>query len=172
MNGLLIDDDEMFLRTLQKSLQRRGIDTRVALDIGTALENARAQSFDFALVDLKIGRESGLRLIEPLKATRPEMRVVIMTGYASIATTVEAIKAGADDYLVKPVSIEAILRVLSEDSPPAPEQEESMVPLGRVEWEHIQQALRETDGNISAAARLLGMHRRTLQRKLGKRPVK
>lgn len=171
MNGLLIDDDELFARTLQKSLQRRQIETVLAHDIGAALEHARSRSFDFALVDLKIGKESGLRLIEPLKAARPQMLVVIMTGYASVATTVEAIKAGADDYLVKPVSIDAILRVLAEESPPPPETDEGMIPLGRLEWEHIQQALRETDGNISAAARLLGVHRRTLQRKLGKRPA-
>jgi two-component system response regulator RegA len=95
----------------------------------------------------------------------------MMTGYASVATAVEAIKAGADDYLLKPVSADAILRALTDDPAVAGDETENMIPLGRLEWEHIQQALRATDGNISAAARLLGVHRRSLQRKLAKRPA-
>ena len=173
MIGLLVDDDALFVSTLQRSLKRRGIETVTATDGAGALAEARGRAFDFVLVDLKIGKESGLRLIAPLKAVRKEMRVVMMTGYASVATAVDAIKAGADDYLLKPVSVDAILRVLADDPAPAGEpvdQDESMIPLGRLEWEHIQQALRETQGNISAAARLLGVHRRSLQRKLMKRP--
>jgi two-component system response regulator RegA len=170
MIGLLVDDDALFLRTLQRSLQRRGIDAITAPDTESALNAAREYAFDFALLDLKIGKESGLRLIEPLKAIRAETRVVMMTGYASVATAVEAIKAGAYDYLLKPVSVDAILRVLADDTPPPAEESDSMLPLGRLEWEHIHQALRTTDGNISAAARLLGVHRRSLQRKLAKRP--
>jgi two-component system response regulator RegA len=171
--GLLVDDDALFLRTLQRSLKRRDIESVTAADVESALAAARAQPLDFALVDLKIGKESGLRLIEPLKIIRAQMRVVMMTGYASVATAVEAIKAGADDYLLKPVSVDAILRVLADD-PPSPAEEadaDAMIPLGRLEWEHIQQALRATDGNISAAARMLGVHRRSLQRKLTKRPA-
>lgn len=170
MNGLLVDDDALFVRTLQRALERRGIQASAASDGTAALELARQAPFDFALVDLKIGKESGLRLIAPLKEIRPGMRVVMMTGYASVATAVEAIKAGADDYLLKPVSVDAILRALT-DEPAAPgAEEDSMIPLGRLEWEHIQQALRATDGNISATARLLGVHRKSLQRKLAKRP--
>jgi two-component system response regulator RegA len=171
MIGLLVDDDELFLRTLQRSLQRRDITAVTAPDAETALAAARQQPFDFALVDLKIGKESGLRLIAPLKAVRAEMRVIMMTGYASVATAVEAIKAGADDYLLKPVSLEAILRVLADEPATEETEADAMIPLGRLEWEHIQQALRATDGNISAAARLLGVHRRSLQRKLAKRPA-
>lgn len=171
MIGLLVDDDALFLRTLQRSLQRREIEAVTAVDIESALAAARGQPLDFALVDLKIGKESGLRLIEPLKVIRAEMRVVMMTGYASVATAVEAIKAGADDYLLKPVSVDAILRVLADDPPSPAEETDAMIPLGRLEWEHIQQALRATDGNISAAARILGVHRRSLQRKLAKRPA-
>lgn len=170
MNGLLVDDDALFLRTLQRALLKRGIQAVTAEDTAAALEAAKAAPLDFALVDLKIGKESGLRLIGPLKEIRREMRVVMMTGYASVATAVEAIKAGADDYLLKPVSVEAILRVLTDMAEPAPEEDDSMIPLGRLEWEHIQQALRATDGNISAAARMLGVHRRSLQRKLAKKP--
>jgi two-component system, response regulator RegA len=170
VNGLLVDDDAMFLRALQAALLKRGVSSATAADPDAAMQLARQSSFDFALLDLRIGKESGLRLIAPLKAVQPGMRIVLMTGFASVATAVEAIKLGADDYLLKPVSAETILRALAEDSHPAAEDDEKMVPLGRLEWEHIQQALRATDGNVSAAARLLGMHRRSLQRKLAKRP--
>lgn len=170
MRGLLIDDDALFLRTLHRSLQRHGIECEIATSSREALAHVTAQFFDFALVDLKLGKDSGLRLIGPLKSVRENMRIVIMTGYASVATAVEAVKAGAHDYLLKPVRVDAILRALA-DEPPVSEERESMTPLGRLEWEHIQQALRETDGNISAAARLLGIQRRSLQRKLAKRPA-
>jgi two-component system response regulator RegA len=170
VKGLLVDDDALFLRTLQRALLRRGIDAVTASDTHAALELARAGALDFALLDLKIGKESGLRLIAPFKEICPAARVVMMTGYASVATAVEAIKAGADDYLLKPVSVDAILRVLSDEAEAAPEKDDAMIPLSRLEWEHIQQALRATDGNISAAARLLGVQRRSLQRKLAKRP--
>jgi two-component system, response regulator RegA len=170
MNGLLVDDDALFARTLQRALERRGIQSSTASDCASALELARQAPFDFALVDLKIGKESGLRLIAPLKEVRNAMRVVMMTGYASVATAVEAIKAGADDYLLKPVSVDAILRVLTDEAAASTGEEETMIPLGRLEWEHIQQALRATDGNISATARLLGVHRKSLQRKLAKKP--
>lgn len=173
--GLLIDDDALYLRTLQRSLARRGIDTVTATDAASALALAAAAPPDFALVDLKLGADSGLNLIQPLRALRPDMRILLVTGYASVATAVEAIKRGADDYLPKPATLAMILRALELETVtadndhvlPAPE---TMTPLQRLEWEHIQQALSETDGNISAAARLLGMHRRSLQRKLGKRP--
>lgn len=170
MNGLLIDDDELYARTLQRSLARRGIDTRIALDAGQALALARELPPDFALVDLKLGESSGLQLIEPLRALRQDMRILLVTGYASVATAVESIKRGADDYLPKPASLSSILRALGVEKAEAAEPEDTMTPLHRLEWEHIQQALAETDGNISAAARLLGMHRRSLQRKLLKRP--
>jgi len=174
MNGLLVDDDELFARTLQRALARREIVTHIATSAEAALQLAQTSVFDFALVDLKIAHDSGLQLIAPLKAMQRRMRIVMMTGYASVATTVEAIKRGADDYLVKPVGVEAVLRALESDAETEPEPEagsgDAMLPLNRVEWEHIQQALRQTDGNISAAARMLGVHRRSLQRKLSKRP--
>jgi two-component system, response regulator RegA len=178
MIGLLVDDEALFLRQLQRSLERHEIQSVGAASAAEALEAARVTAFDFALVDLKIGKDSGLRLIAPLKALRKDMRVVMMTGYASVATAVEAIKAGADDYLLKPVTVEHILRAIMDEpraDEPAdqtePADEDAMIPLSRIEWEHIQQALRATDGNISAAARLLGVHRRSLQRKLAKRPL-
>src|SRR5688572_31104704 len=134
MRGLLIDDDALFLQTLQRSLQRRGIECLTASDSQAALAIARDQRLDFALVDLKIGKESGLRLIEPLRKLRGEMRIVIMTGYASVATAVEAVKAGAHDYLLKPVSVEGILRVLADETHADPGGKGSLIPQWRLEW--------------------------------------
>jgi len=168
MNGLLIDDDEVYARILQRSLQRRGLQVRIAHDAASALALVEAEAPDFALVDLKIGASSGLDLIAPLRAARADMQIVLVTGYASVATAVEAIKRGADNYLPKPVTAEALLRALNDE--PAAEEVDTMTPLSRLEWEHIQQAMLACDGNVSAAARLLGMHRRSLQRKLAKRP--
>lgn len=168
--GLLVDDDPLYLRALQRSLARRGIETVTATDIGSALEAAARELPDFALVDLRLEGESGLQLIGPLRAGRPDMRILLITGYASVATAVEAIKRGADNYLLKPVTVDALLRALDSEAAAEVSLEPTMTPLSRLEWEHIQQALADTDGNISAAARLLGMHRRSLQRKLAKRP--
>jgi two-component system response regulator RegA len=174
--GLLVDDDTLYLRTLQRSLARREIETVVASDAASAIALARNALPDFALIDLKLGGDSGLTLIQPLRAIKADMRILLVTGYASIATAVEAIKLGADDYLPKPANVPTILRALGEedDEPPYSDDEdnamEMMTPLSRLQWEHIQQALHETGGNVSAAARLLGMHRRSLQRKLTKRP--
>lgn len=169
MNGLLVDDDVLYAQTLQRSLARRGVDLRIAHDAASALAQARERRPDFVLLDLKLGRESGLALIEPLRMLGGEVRIVLMTGYASVATAVDAIKRGADDYLAKPITAEALLRTLRGETAET-QAEATMTPLARLEWEHIQQALKETDGNIAAAARLLGMHRRSLQRKLAKRP--
>lgn len=181
MKGLLVDDDTLYLDALRRALQRRGIECEIAPDAATALAVAARIAPDFALVDLKLGEASGLSLIEPLRAIRADMRILLVTGYASIATAVEAIKRGADDYLPKPVSADTLQRILLDAALAAPAapadpgddasiESPTMIPLHRLEWEHIQQALNETGGNISATARLLGMHRRSLQRKLAKRP--
>lgn len=173
-SGLIVDDDETYAATLQRSLARRGIEARTVGSVRQALDLALQQAPAFALVDLKLGVESGLQLIRPLRELRADMRIVLVTGYASVATAVDAIKRGADDYLPKPASVSAILAAIGVDAPdaaPVPAQApDTMMPLRRLEWEHIQQALNDTGGNISATARLLGMHRRSLQRKLGKRP--
>jgi two-component system, response regulator RegA len=168
--GLLVDDNLLYLQTLQRSLQKRGFETVVAQHVDEALARARELRPAFALVDLRLGEESGLDLIAPLKAIREDMRILLVTGYASIATAVEAIKRGAHHYLMKPVTADAIVQALFEEHSQGTEPERTMIPLARVEWEHIQQALSETQGNISAAARLLGAHRRSLQRKLAQRP--
>lgn len=152
--GLLVDDDTLYLRTLQRSLARRGVETLTATDAASALSIARSALPDFALIDLKLGNDSGLNLIQPLREIRTDMRILLVTGYASIATAVEAIKLGADDYLPKPANIPTIMRALGEedDELPEPDEEETaqemMTPLSRLQWEHIQQALHETGGNV------------------------
>lgn len=174
MHALLLDDDDLYLRTLARALQRRGLEVHAARQPGEALRCARERQPDFAVIDLKLaeGDGTGLELIAPLRAAAPRMRIVLVTGYASVATAVEAIKRGADDYLPKPASVHAILRAATGETVAGAEEPVAMTPLARIEWEHIQQALQETKGNVSAAARLLGMHRRSLQRKLAKRPVR
>ncbi len=169
-DGLLVDDNLLYLRTLQRSLRKRGFETALAQHAQEALDLARMHQPQFALVDLRLGEESGLDLIEPLKAVREDMRILLVTGYASIATAVEAIKRGAHHYVMKPATADAMIRALFEERAEGAEPESTMIPLARVEWEHIQQALSETRGNVSAAARLLGTHRRSLQRKLARRP--
>lgn len=172
MRGLLLDDDEQYRATLARALRRREFEVYTAASAAEALQLAHQHQPDFALVDLKLadGDGTGLDLIAPLRAAVPSMRIILVTGYSSVATAVEAIKRGADDYLPKPASVEMILRAVA-GAATLPDEPVSMTPLARIEWEHIQQALAETQGNVSAAARLLGMHRRSLQRKLGKRPA-
>jgi len=172
---LLVDDDEVFTRVLARALGHRGFDVAIAHDAAGALAEVQRRPPQHIVLDLKLGADSGLALIPQLLAAVPGVRVLLLTGYASIATAVEAIKRGAHDYLAKPVDADAVVRALTEDdgdedaallAPDAPP------PLKRLEWEHIQRVLIECEGNISEAARRLGLHRRTLQRKLAKRPVR
>lgn len=170
---LLVDDEEVFCEILSRSLTREGYRVESASDINSALAKLDDNHFDFAVVDLRIGEESGLSLVKKLNEQSPETLIVMLTGYASITTAVEAIKLGATHYLTKPTEVEDIIaafgKVQGDDQvKPA----ENPLSVQRMEWEHIQKILQEHDGNISAAARAMGMHRRTLQRKLQKRPVK
>jgi len=171
---LIIEDDPGFNALLVRTLERRGRTARGALSTPAALALAGELAPGRVVLDLNLGGASGLALIPALLAIRPDCRIVVLTGYASIATAVDAIKLGAVQYLAKPVEIEAILAALdSDDGPdlelPAPDEPLS---VDRLEWEHIQRVLSENDGNISGTARALKMHRRTLQRKLAKRPVR
>lgn len=170
---LLVDDDLTFCRVLAKALEKRGFDVFTATEIATGLELANDHHPDYAVIDLRIGHESGLELVEKLHVQHPSLRMLMLTGYASIATAVEAIKLGAVHYLTKPASVDDILQALQrEHGDTAVSPAENPVSVKRLEWEHLQKVLLEHDGNISAAARALNMHRRTLQRKLAKRPVK
>ncbi len=171
---LIIDDDVIFNAVLVRTLERRGHPARGAADPVAALAVAAEISPVRVVLDLNLNGSSGLALIPQLLAINPACRIVVLTGYASITTAVDAIKLGAVQYLAKPVEIEAILAAFESDDDPDLEMVAPDEPLSvdRLEWEHIQRVLNENDGNISATARALKMHRRTLQRKLSKRPVR
>lgn len=172
MQLLLIEDDAAFARTLARILGRRGHTTHIADTPADASRAVREQSFDAALLDLRLGDANGLTLIEPLLAQQPDLRILVLTGYASIATAIDAIKRGAFNYLPKPATASEILAALEMDTEPgAAPQASARTSLRRLEWEHIQHVLAANDYNISATARALDMHRRTLQRKLAKKPV-
>lgn len=170
---LVIDDDAVFAATLARSLARRGARTEIAGSTAQALAMLSTFEPSHAVLDLKLGAENGLTTLRELLLRRPGLRVLLLTGYASLATAVEAIKLGASNYLAKPVDAQAVLAALGDGGEPSstPAPDDRGPSLKRLEWEHIQRVLAECEGNISAAARRLGLHRRTLQRKLGKRPV-
>ena len=169
---LLVDDDTVFTGVMTRGLQRRGF-TVLACASG---EEAVAQCADFdpshILLDLNMPGTSGLIALPLLLAEAPAARLVVLTGYSSIATAVEATKAGAVNYLCKPASIDEILAAFSDSRESRGEVAAEPISVERLEWEHIQRVLQDNDGNISATARSLGMHWRTLQRKLQKRPVR
>jgi len=170
---LLVDDDALYCTVLGDALRKRDYAVYTAHDLTTALQLAREQQPEFAVVDLRIGSESGLELVKQLAAMDENTRTIMLTGYASIATAVEAIKLGAVHYLTKPANADEIVAALQRaegDISVAPS--EQPLSVRRLEWEHLQKVLLEHNGNISAAARALKMHRRTLQRKLAKHPVK
>ena len=173
---LLVDDDAVFVQVLTRALGARGFEVAGAHNGNEALIRCADFQPRFIVLDLKLGAERGLALIPRLIVARPGVRILLLTGYASIATAVEAIKRGAHDYLAKPVDADQVVQALlgpSSAQTTAPEQlPDAPPPLKRLEWEHIQRVLAECDGNISEAARRLGLHRRTLQRKLAKRPVR
>lgn len=174
MQLLIIDDDAVFTRTLSRALERIGHAVTVAHDPSSAMVCARQQCFDAAVVDLRLAEHSGLALIGPLADAAPDMRILMLTGYASIATAIQAIKKGADNYLPKPASAREILAALATESEEIDDDsgaDSRPTSWRRLEWEHIQQVLIDHDHNISATARALNMHRRTLQRKLAKKPV-
>lgn len=171
---LVVEDDEMFARVICRAMQQRNFDTEHAESADAALLKMQSHHFDFAVLDLNLGGHSSLPLILPLKQAFPSIRILVLTGYASIATAVDAIKLGADNYLAKPADADEILAALVGDSTHAKHENgdiQEPMSVRRLEWEHIQKVLKENDGNISQTARQLKMHRRTLQRKLQKRPV-
>jgi two-component system response regulator RegA len=170
---LLVDDDELYCRVLGEALNKRGYEVITARDLAAALQLARTREPEYAVVDLRIGSESGLELVRELAELDENTRIVMLTGYASVATAVEAIKLGAVHYLAKPANADEVIAALQRtegDAGVSPAENPPSV--RRLEWEHLQKVLVEHGGNVSAAARALKMHRRTLQRKLAKRPVK
>lgn len=170
---LIVDDDITFCQVLARAFTRRGFECSIAHDTEQGAILARQVKPAQAVIDLRMPGQSGLELIPGLLAINTNMRIVVLTGYASITTAVEAIKLGATHYLTKPTDADQIMAAFDEEggNPDASVRDKPMS-LDRLEWEHIQKVLADCEGNVSAAARQLGMHRRSLQRKLAKRPVK
>lgn len=166
---LLIDDDQSYCAVMKRAFVRRGYDVIAAHDGENAMRQAEARPFDGVILDLRLGEDSGLQLLAGLRERQAKARILLLTGYSSIATAVDAIKRGADQYLPKPAHTDEILNSLFGASaipavPTAPAHPR------RLEWEHLQRVLADHEGNISATARALGLHRRTLQRKLSRDP--
>lgn len=184
MKLLIVEDDSAFANTLKRRMEKHGYTCWLADNITDALLTCHRQLPEFILLDMKLHDESGLNLITPIRKLLPQSRIILLTGFASIATAVDAIKLGANDYLTKPVDTQTLLAALakndenlvnknntsSAESNESPIVPEPTLSTEQVEWEHIQQVLKFNNGNVSATARQLSMHRRTLQRKLQKRP--
>jgi len=169
---LVVDDDQRFCAALALALRRRGARTVIAHDYDDALAEARAWKPDRAVVDLRMPGPSGLELVKALLEFDADLRIVVLTGFGSIATAVEAMKLGAVHYLTKPAEVDEVFAAFDRTQAslvaPPPEREEKS--LDEIEWEHLQRVLTDAGGNISEAARRLGMHRRSLQRKLARKP--
>ncbi|WP_334108382.1 response regulator transcription factor [Methylobacillus sp.] len=170
---LIVDDDEIFTQVLGKAMQKRGFHVQTACNVNEAMSLYVDESPEYAVIDLRMPGDSGLTLVRHLHQIDNQTRIVVLTGYASIATAVEAVKLGATHYLSKPADADQILaafeRIEGDIHTPVAS---NALSVNRMEWEHIQRVLQENDGNISATARSLNMHRRTLQRKLNKHPVR
>jgi len=172
LSFLLVDDDEAFRDRLARALRDRGHEVRTAASADQALALARDESPECAVVDLKMPGRGGLSLVAELRALDPSTAVVVLTGYGSIATALEAVRRGALDYVAKPVDADELLAAFGRaGGAPVPAPETAATPtLARAEWEHIQRVLSDCEGNVSEAARRLGLHRKSLQRKLHKYP--
>jgi len=168
---LLVDDDATFRNVLARALEKRGFNVTTADSVESALPLAQANPPEFAVIDLKMHGASGLVLLQTLHELDPATRIVMLTGYASIATAVEAIKLGATQYLSKPANADEIVAAFGHNASADVPLDAQPVTVDRLEWEHINRVLHEQKGNVSNTARALNMHRRTLQRKLAKRPT-
>ena len=166
---LLVDDDEVFLRRLARAMEKRGFTVETASTVadGKGLVTARPPAY--AVIDLRLEDGNGLDVVELLRESRPDSRIVVLTGYGAIATAVAAVKIGATDYLSKPADADGVVRALLCSGEALPEPPENPMSADRVRWEHIQRVYEQCDRNVSETARRLSMHRRTLQRILAKR---
>lgn len=166
---LLVDDDDVFRERLARAFGARGLVVRTASSIAAASELIAAERFEAAVIDLNLPDGSGLTLLQPLRVSNEAIRILVLTGYGSIANALQAVRLGAHDYLTKPADADQILAAIRGGTQGTPPR--TTVPsLDRLEWEHIQRVLADTGGNISESARLLGIDRRSLQRKLAKFP--
>jgi two-component system response regulator RegA len=169
---LVVEDDDAFRGLLVSALEARGYAAKGVADADAAIRAAREDSPEMAVVDLRLGDESGLDVVRALKTIDASTSIVVLTGYGSIATALESIRIGAVHYLTKPTDPDRILAAFERGLAARPRDLPLETPsLARVEWEHLQRVLTDCGGNVSEAARQLGMHRKSLQRKLAKRPV-
>jgi two-component system response regulator RegA len=173
---LIVDDDEVYRNRLARAFVDRGYEVRTAGDYDAAVALAAEDSPELAVVDLKMPGKSGLELVKALREIDPSTKTVVLTGYGSIATAIDAVRLGATYYLSKPADADDIIGAFARGEapplePPTPDSSDYKAPsLARAEWEHINRVLSDAGGNISEAARRLGIHRRSLQRKLQKYP--
>jgi two-component system, response regulator RegA len=168
---LVVDDEDPFRTRLMQALAERGFDAWGAASTGEAIAIAERETPEYAVVDLRLPGASGLHVVRRLHELDPTTRIVVLTGYGSIATALEAVRSGALHYLTKPADIDELLAGFEPQTSPSAEPPPATIPtLARVEWEHIERVMVECGGNVTKAARLLGLHRRSLQRKLGKLP--
>ena len=165
---LIVDDDDVLRQRLAAAMERRGYVVSTAADVGGAAALARRLKPAYAVVDLKIPGGSGIEVVRELHLVRPDMRIVMLTGYGNIATAVAAVKVGAIDYLAKPADADEIDRALNAAGRLLPSPPENPMSADRIRWEHIQRVYEQCDRNVSETARRLNMHRRTLQRILSK----
>lgn len=172
-NLLLIDDDKTFCAVLKSALKKRNFQVLVACDVKHGITLAEQIKPEYIIVDLRIGPDSGLELIKKLIALDKSTKIIVLTGFSSIVTAVEAIRLGAIHYLTKPTNADNIVAALNKNNGDSSVKiNKNPLSVKRLEWEHLQNVLMQHKGNISATARALNMHRRTLQRKLDKRPMK
>ncbi len=169
---LLVDDDKPFLTRLARAMETRGFEVRMAESVAEGIQQVRKSAPGYAVVDLRLADGNGLDVIETLHASRPDARVVVLTGYGNIATAVTAVKLGAIDYLAKPADADAVYGALISEADSRNALPENPMSADRVRWEHIQRVYELCNRNVSETARRLNMHRRTLQRILAKRAPK
>jgi two-component system response regulator RegA len=175
---LLVDDDERFRSRMARAFEERGYEAQQADGHDAAIAIAESESTEYAVVDLRMPGKSGLEVVRELRRIDPATKIVVLTGYGSIATALEAVRLGATHYLTKPADVDEVIASFGRGDaeaaaePPAVQGETPETPsLARVEWEHIQRVLTDCGGNITKAAEKLGIHRRSLQRKLSKFPM-
>lgn len=166
---LIVDDDEIFLNRLGRSMEKNGFTTTLANSVADGKTQAAVCNPEYAVVDLRLEDGSGLEVVEAVRQSNPDARIVMLTGYGNIASAVAAVKAGAIDYLAKPANVDDIINALYAKEGEKPEPPENPMSADRVRWEHIQRVYELCDRNMSETARRLNMHRRTLQRIMAKR---
>ncbi len=169
---IIVDDDRAFLQRLARAMETRGFDVRSAHSIAEGIELIRAQAPAFAVVDMRLEDGNGLDVIAELTRTRPDSRIIVLTGYGNIATAVSAVKLGAVDYLAKPADADDVTDALLAPPNTKAAPPDNPMSADRVRWEHIQRVYELCNRNVSETARRLNMHRRTLQRILAKRAPK